>query len=90
VPIYEFRCARCGAGFEELVAAGTERVPCHECGDERAERIYSRVAEPFRLVKSHGEARRQEGRNAELRKAAKARFSAARRRARQARGPGAT
>jgi putative FmdB family regulatory protein len=83
VPIYEFRCSACGKRFEALVDAGTESVGCRECGEEGAERVLSAQAPPFGLVKPRGEARRQEQRNAELRKRTKADFKARRKRARE-------
>jgi putative FmdB family regulatory protein len=48
MPIYEFQCEGCGAAFEELVAAGTESVPCPECGSERSRRLISAVSPPGR------------------------------------------
>lgn len=48
MPIYEFECEECGAGFEELVAAGTESVACPECGSERSRRLISAVSPPGR------------------------------------------
>lgn len=41
MPIYEFECPKCGARFEEIVAAGTKSAPCAECGAEGAERRLS-------------------------------------------------
>ncbi|MBS1845233.1 MAG: zinc ribbon domain-containing protein, partial [Actinobacteria bacterium] len=46
MPIYEFECEECGAGFEELVAAGTESVACPECGSARSRRLISAVSPP--------------------------------------------
>jgi putative FmdB family regulatory protein len=80
VPIYEFRCDECGERFEALAAAGTGSAGCQNCGAEGAQRVFSAPAAPFGLVKSGGEARRQEGRNAELRRRTKADFVARRRR----------
>ena len=85
MPIYEFRCDECGERFEALVAAGTESARCRNCGAEGAGRVLSAQAAPFGLVKSMGAARRQEGRNAELRTRTKADFVARRQRARDAR-----
>jgi putative FmdB family regulatory protein len=48
MPIYEFLCEECGAGFEELVAAGTEAAACPECGSERSRRLISAVSPPGR------------------------------------------
>jgi putative FmdB family regulatory protein len=73
VPIYEFACERCEGRFEQLVELGTETIACPSCGAERTRRVYSAQGAPFKLVKTPGEARRQERRNAQLRKRAKAR-----------------
>jgi putative FmdB family regulatory protein len=48
VPIYEFECEECGAGFEELVPAGTEAIACPECGAARTRRLISTVSPPGR------------------------------------------
>jgi putative FmdB family regulatory protein len=80
VPLYEFECGRCGARFEELVAAGTEAVACRECGAEGTRRVYSAPAPEPRIVKTGGALRTQEARNAELRARTRRDFKAARRR----------
>ncbi len=85
MPIYEFECERCGARFDQLVDAGTASVACRECGAERTRRRYSAQAAPLELVKGPGGRRRQEARNAELGKRAKAEFKQRRKRAREAR-----
>jgi putative FmdB family regulatory protein len=48
MPIYEFECEKCGARFEELVAADVSRVACVPCGSTRTHRIYSTVSPPGR------------------------------------------
>jgi putative FmdB family regulatory protein len=83
VPIYEFRCGACGERFEALVDPGTESVECRECGVPGAARVLSAQAPPFGLVKPPGETKRQEHRNAELRRRTKAEFKARRKRARE-------
>lgn len=93
VPIYEFQCEDCGARFEGLFPAGTATAPCPECGSERTVRRLSAPGAPPQLVKSPGAARKQERANAKLHADTKARFKAARQRARDARrsppgGPG--
>ena len=90
MPIYEFRCQQCGAEFEELVKAGGKAGVCPTCGSERVERVYSAQAAPFSIVRTPGEARKQERRNAKLRETTKARFRQARQRGREQRrsGPG--
>jgi putative FmdB family regulatory protein len=86
MPIYEFLCEECGTRFEELVAAGTEAVACRRCGAERTRRVLSAQGAPLNLVKSRGETRKQERRNAQMREGAKQRLRAARARARTHRG----
>jgi putative FmdB family regulatory protein len=86
MPIYEFDCEACGTRFEELVGAGTERARCPDCGSERTRRAYSPPGRPFTLVKTPGEARKQERRNAQLRQRAKRRLATARRSGRQKAG----
>ncbi len=50
MPIYEFQCEQCGARYEELVAGGTEQVPCTECGAAQTRRaIPSSISPPGRL-----------------------------------------
>jgi putative FmdB family regulatory protein len=88
MPIYEFRCERCGARFEELVPAGTKASPCPECGASETLRVLSAPGAPPRLVKTPGAARRQEARNAALNASARDRFKQARRTARPSSKPG--
>ena len=54
MPIYEFECGRCGARFEELVAAGTEEMECPECGATQARRLLSSVSPPGRQPRGAG------------------------------------
>lgn len=82
--MYEFRCRACGERFESLVAVGTDAAPCPACGAEGAERVLSPQAAPMRLVRTPRENRRQEARNAQLRRRTKEAFKARRRRAREA------
>ena len=81
MPLYEFRCDPAASGSRR-VAAGTESARLSEL--RRGGRGPGAVpqAAPFGLVKSIGAARRQEGRNAELRQQTKADFKARRQRAR--------
>jgi putative FmdB family regulatory protein len=85
VPIYEFRCGACGERFEALVSVGTTTEDCRACGAPAAERVFSAQAAPFGLVKTPGDARRQEAKNAELRTKTKAEFKRRRQAARDAR-----
>ncbi len=81
--MYEFRCEACGERFEALVGLGTESTTCRACGAADAPRVLSAQAAPMRLVKPRGEARKQEGRNDQLRRQTKAKFNESRRRARE-------
>jgi putative FmdB family regulatory protein len=47
MPVYEFECEECGAGFEELAAPGAT-VVCPACGSERTRRLLSQVSPPGR------------------------------------------
>jgi putative FmdB family regulatory protein len=84
MPIYEFRCGRCEARFEALVAPGTEAEACRECGTPGAERVLSVPAQPPKLVKTGTGYRRQDEKNRVLREKTKADFKAKRRQARDA------
>jgi putative FmdB family regulatory protein len=79
VPIYEFRCEHCGARFEELVSAGEAAERCPECGAREPQRVFAAPARPFHLVRTTGEMRKQERKNAQLREATKTRFKEGRR-----------
>jgi putative FmdB family regulatory protein len=83
MPMYEFICEGCGTRFEQLVDPGTESVACGSCGSKRTRRAYSPQGPPLRLVKTPGETRKQERKNAQLRERTKQRFSARRRRDRE-------
>jgi len=89
MPIYEFRCVACGARFEELMPADAGAAACPECASEATERVLSPQAPPMSLVRSPGDARKQEGRNAQLHDRAKADFKQRRRRKRAAGSDGA-
>jgi len=81
VPIYEFVCGECGERFEELVPAGTAAIPCAACGAAGTRRVLSAQAATPRLVKTRGEARKQERKNAALQERSKRTFGEAVRRA---------
>ncbi|MBI2324757.1 MAG: zinc ribbon domain-containing protein [Chloroflexi bacterium] len=44
MPIYEYRCPRCGAVFEKLMPMKAERPSCPRCGAREPERLVSLVA----------------------------------------------
>lgn len=43
MPIFEYKCSKCGAQFEELVSAGgkNQKVACPECGSKATEKQLS-------------------------------------------------
>jgi putative FmdB family regulatory protein len=57
MPIYEYRCGKCGHEFEELVRGSEKELKCAKCGAGGAARKMSRFAA---VVKSGGCARREE------------------------------
>ena len=47
MPIYEFKCRKCGHGFEELMAMGDAARPdleCPACGSRQVEKGFSAFA----------------------------------------------
>ena len=44
MPIYEYKCSRCGHEFEELVFSRDETPPCPDCGSKDVERLMSACA----------------------------------------------
>jgi putative FmdB family regulatory protein len=53
MPIYTYRCAGCGAEFEQLVRSDT-RVACPGCQGRKLERLMSLTARPASAEKSSG------------------------------------
>jgi len=41
MPLYEYKCCKCGEKFEELVSSSDATVRCPECGSEETERLIS-------------------------------------------------
>lgn len=41
MPIFEFKCAKCGEVFESFVLRGAENVSCPRCGSEKVEKLIS-------------------------------------------------
>lgn len=55
MPIFEFKCAECGAGFEALALPGKETAAsCPECGGEKLEKLFSTFATPKGPLPSGG------------------------------------
>lgn len=86
--MYEFQCGACGQRCEALVAIGTESIECRHCNSPDTVRVLSAQAPSMGLVKTPGENRKQEARNASLHKATKDRFKETRRKQRQKRSGG--
>lgn len=41
MPIFEFRCRKCGRSFEVLLLRRDEKVKCPDCGSEDLDRLLS-------------------------------------------------
>ena len=41
MPIYEYRCEKCGDVFEELVSGGKEPENCPGCGSRKLKKLFS-------------------------------------------------
>lgn len=41
MPIYEYKCKKCGCEFEALVKNSSEQVKCEKCGKSETERKLS-------------------------------------------------
>jgi putative FmdB family regulatory protein len=41
VPIFEFRCGRCGREFEKLVSTASAGVSCPACSSRKVEKKFS-------------------------------------------------
>jgi putative FmdB family regulatory protein len=44
MPIYKFRCDKCGHEFEDLVPNRGDKSPCPECGSKKVSRMVSMPA----------------------------------------------
>ena len=44
MPLYEYRCAGCGHGFEVLVLKASQPIACPCCASESVERLLSMFA----------------------------------------------
>ena len=43
MPIYEYRCTKCGAGFEDIVGVNDPSPECPECNSPKTEKLMSRA-----------------------------------------------
>ena len=41
MPLFEYRCADCGAKFDELVSSADEAVACPKCRSSKIEKLLS-------------------------------------------------
>lgn len=41
MPIFEFRCQKCGKEFEELILPSDSRITCPDCKGEEVEKLIS-------------------------------------------------
>lgn len=63
MPLYEFKCRKCGHKFDELVRLG-EVPPCPSCGDKKPEQLFSTsaaISTGTTRDRSAGQARRKAG-----------------------------
>lgn len=46
MPIYEFKCTKCGNSYESLCfrVSGEDRSPCPSCGSQESEKLMSSFA----------------------------------------------
>jgi len=61
MPLYDYRCKACQAGFELLVRAGSVPV-CPHCGADDLERAVSRIAPAGKIEAIRASNRRQAAR----------------------------
>lgn len=92
VPIYEFDCADCGHGFEELVGShvglDAEDVRCPECGAEDVVRRVSSTYAPIHRRMTDGQKRRADAERPRVLERNKAEFARKRKEAARRKGGG--
>ena len=56
MPIFEFRCGKCGEDFEELVMGDAKGIKCPSCGGRKVKKLMSAFAHKSgdKFVSSHG------------------------------------
>ena len=42
MPIYEYRCQKCGSDFEEIVGANDLAPPCPSCHSDKTQKLISK------------------------------------------------
>ena len=55
MPIFEYKCNKCGKEFEELVGSSDEEVKCPGCGSSDVEKLFSLIARSCKCCGSSGE-----------------------------------
>ncbi len=65
MPIYEYRCKKCGSEFELYLKSSKQVPTCPDCGSKSLEKKMSgfvaRSAEAHKCACSHGECGRENG-----------------------------
>ncbi len=41
MPVFEYKCKKCGEKFEKLVIGKSEKIVCEKCGSEELEKLFS-------------------------------------------------
>lgn len=41
MPIFEYKCGKCGNSFEKLIRTSSEKIECPECGNGKVEKMLS-------------------------------------------------
>jgi len=44
MPIFEYRCEKCGTQFERIVPSNAKEIECPKCGSSRTEKLISGFA----------------------------------------------
>ncbi len=47
MPVYSFRCRKCGKEYEALVKKAGDKAPCPTCGDKHPQKQFSLIAALF-------------------------------------------
>jgi putative FmdB family regulatory protein len=61
MPIFEFKCGKCGKEFEELVLSRDEKIACPKCSSKKVGKRMSTFRKRGGSLKSGGEYRDSSG-----------------------------